>query len=231
MVERMRKRALKFRKKMKQDDTPIKIEKKPLDPGERRKKWRNDMLKIARRYEKMRLYDDAITYYKKLELRGDVDRLVTIKEEQYVTKAKEFEDAGKLEDALRLYENLKMTAEVERLNRLLGRESVIDKKPPTKLPKYSEEPESTEIATEPEDESIELDEYEEGEEEFEELTETEQEPPSKMDYIGPTKSESIMPPKPPETRVKTFKICPYCGEELNLPKKPNFCPYCKESFV
>ncbi len=25
-----------------------------------------------------------------------------------------------------------------------------------------------------------------------------------------------------------FNICPYCGKELNLPKTPNFCPYCKE---
>jgi tetratricopeptide (TPR) repeat protein len=231
MVEPMRRRALKFRKKMKEDDTPAKIEKKPLDPTERRKKWRSDMLKVARRYEKMRLYDDAITYYKKIGLRDDVDRLVSIKEEQYVTKAKEFEGAGKLEDALRLYENLKMTVEVERINRLLGKESVIDKKPPTKLPKFSEELETTEIATESEDEQIELVEYEEGEEEFKELTEDDQEPPNKLDYIGPTRPESATPAKPAESKMKIFKICPYCGEELNLPKKPNFCPYCKESYV
>jgi hypothetical protein len=231
MVERMRRRALKFRKKIKGKEAPAKIEKKPLDPMERRKKWRSDMLKIARRYEKMRLYDDSITYYKKLGLRDDVNRLASIKEEQYVTKAKEFEDAGKYEDALRLYENLKMTAEVERINRLLGRESVIDKKPPTKLPKYSKEPDTTEISMEPEDDQIELAEDEETEEEFDELTETEEEPPEKLNYIGPTKPESTTPPKPAEARVKTFKICPYCGEELNLPKKPNFCPYCKESFI
>ena len=30
---------------------------------------------------------------------------------------------------------------------------------------------------------------------------------------------------------KPFKICPYCGEELNLPKTPKFCPFCQESFV
>lgn len=29
--------------------------------------------------------------------------------------------------------------------------------------------------------------------------------------------------------AKPFKICPYCGEELDLPKTPRFCPYCKES--
>jgi len=27
---------------------------------------------------------------------------------------------------------------------------------------------------------------------------------------------------------KPFTKCPYCGEELNLPKTPKFCPYCGE---
>ena len=27
---------------------------------------------------------------------------------------------------------------------------------------------------------------------------------------------------------KAFSRCPYCGEELNLPKTPKFCPYCAE---
>jgi rubrerythrin len=27
---------------------------------------------------------------------------------------------------------------------------------------------------------------------------------------------------------KHFKHCPYCGEEINLPKPPRFCPYCNE---
>jgi len=31
------------------------------------------------------------------------------------------------------------------------------------------------------------------------------------------------------TESKAFSICPYCGEELNLPKTPNFCPYCREA--
>jgi len=41
-------------------------------------------------------------------------------------------------------------------------------------------------------------------------------------------------PKPSETKPvsqeqkKGFNICPYCGKELNLPKTPKFCPYCKE---
>ena len=26
-------------------------------------------------------------------------------------------------------------------------------------------------------------------------------------------------------------ICPYCGKELNFPKPPRFCPYCKEQII
>jgi len=31
-----------------------------------------------------------------------------------------------------------------------------------------------------------------------------------------------------EKEEKAFTKCPYCGEELNLPKTPKFCPYCGE---
>lgn len=40
--------------------------------------------------------------------------------------------------------------------------------------------------------------------------------------------------KRPETQRDApndkFRMCPYCGKELNLPKPPNFCPYCAERF-
>ncbi|MCJ7571492.1 MAG: SPFH domain-containing protein [Candidatus Thermoplasmatota archaeon] len=37
--------------------------------------------------------------------------------------------------------------------------------------------------------------------------------------------------EPLEKKEKgTFNICPYCGKDLNLPKTPKFCPYCKEKF-
>lgn len=26
-------------------------------------------------------------------------------------------------------------------------------------------------------------------------------------------------------------ICPYCGKELNFPKAPKFCPYCREQII
>lgn len=30
---------------------------------------------------------------------------------------------------------------------------------------------------------------------------------------------------------KSLKVCPYCGEKLNLPKTPKFCPYCEEELA
>jgi membrane protease subunit (stomatin/prohibitin family) len=32
----------------------------------------------------------------------------------------------------------------------------------------------------------------------------------------------------PAAGGKSFSKCPYCGEDLNLPKTPKFCPYCSE---
>ena len=31
--------------------------------------------------------------------------------------------------------------------------------------------------------------------------------------------------------ANAFTACPYCGKDLDLPKTPRFCPYCKESLV
>ena len=40
------------------------------------------------------------------------------------------------------------------------------------------------------------------------------------------------PSQEQKPRLETFTpeilICPYCGKDLNFPKKPKFCPYCKE---
>jgi tetratricopeptide (TPR) repeat protein len=83
------------------------IEKKPLTMDERKKKMRKDILSIARRYEEMHLYDDAIGFYKKLGKHDDIERLTNIKNDIYIEKAKEFERQEKLEDALRLYEKHK----------------------------------------------------------------------------------------------------------------------------
>lgn len=33
------------------------------------------------------------------------------------------------------------------------------------------------------------------------------------------------------SKTKKFKICPYCGEELNISNKAKCCPYCGEDFI
>jgi hypothetical protein len=33
------------------------------------------------------------------------------------------------------------------------------------------------------------------------------------------------------TAQKAFAACPYCGEKLNLPKTPKFCPFCSEQLL
>jgi len=46
-----------------------------------------------------------------------------------------------------------------------------------------------------------------------------------MDSVVTTKINAIYP------NSISFTICPYCGKELNLPKTPKFCPYCREKLV
>ena len=112
-------------KKKKKRSTSENIVKKPLSEEERKKKIQDDLINIAKRYERMLLYDDAIKYYKKLGMTEDIDRLMKTKEETYINKAREFEAQHQYEDALRLYENLKRTEDVERLNKLLGKRDLI----------------------------------------------------------------------------------------------------------
>ncbi len=153
------------------------INKKPYSTEERSEKLRQDKLVIARRYEKMRLFDDAIKYYKALGLSEDIKRVSNIKMDVYLPKAREFEAKKEYEDAARLFENLKLEEDFKRVQSLMGEEeSGLEP-----LPDDGEKISNT----------------------------------LKIDN---------------KKNNKQFQICPYCGEELNLPKTPNFCPYCKEAF-
>ena len=230
MAARLRKRAIKPRKKVRKNSSiakkvrkvgPIaKIVKKPLTMEERKKKMRKDILRIARRYEEMRLYDDAITFYKKLGKHADVERLTDIKNNIYIEKAREFERQDKHEDALRLYENLKMTEDMDRIKRLLGKKTTAVTSTPkstaseTIIEQEVDTPqEFEEIADEPSVSSI----------------EEEQEQSIQRSLDAPEAHEKTK--NASDTPKKMFNICPYCGEELNLPKSPKFCPYCTEALA
>ena len=43
--------------------------------------------------------------------------------------------------------------------------------------------------------------------------------------------ETRVPAPTPTGPAKVFNACPYCGEKLNLPKTPKFCPFCSEHLV
>jgi hypothetical protein len=43
--------------------------------------------------------------------------------------------------------------------------------------------------------------------------------------------ETRVPGPAPAGPTKVFNTCPYCGEKLNLPKTPKFCPFCSEQLV
>ena len=227
MVKKMKLITKKMMKVKRGSVSETKIERQPLSPEERARKLQEDRLNIAKRYEEMHLYDEAIKYYKKLGLLTDVARVVNIKNEIYLTKAREFELKGKYEDAARLYENLKMEEDFERVKRLMGEEgmeseplgegsgqdSILDIPPGDVVTKNDRES-ATKIPNGNELESdLELKQTH---------TELQEQPEGSVEISEETDTKSSK---------KIFKICPYCGEELNLPKKPNFCPYCQEKFV
>jgi tetratricopeptide (TPR) repeat protein len=217
MVKKIMLRQKKVKKHKTADKPVTKIVKKPYTEKERLEKLRQDRLKIARRYEEMRLYDEAISYYKKLGMADDVERVFNTKKDVYSSTAKEFENLGKYEDAARLYENLNMTEEVSRLRKLLGDDDYELDTPSTSstiapaqepLKQNSEEP----ILNEP----------------VYQTTEYVKDSEMVSTKVFETDQVKI---SPGSNSNKIFRICPYCAEELNLPKKPNFCPYCKEPFV
>jgi tetratricopeptide (TPR) repeat protein len=287
-VKKKKKKAAKmpppvrFSKKKKKKASSGNIEKKPLTEEERKTKIKDDLLNIAKRYERMLLYDDAIKYYKKLGMTEDIERLMKTKEETYIKKAQEFEAQHQYEDALRLYENLKRTEDVERLNKFLGKSDFVedpeksaqqqpqpaepDIHPPDSLEPVTskeqipqdaalapgtmskdDEPKEIEMIAPPTDEldippkgvnKIEDTLFREAINEDQSIYPEEQaQEENKVPEL--TLTQELIPPQPPKPdepagpvyAEKAFKICPYCGEELNLPKKPNFCPYCKERLI
>ena len=233
MVKKVRLKSTKKKKFVKKAEPVIEIVKQQLTEEERKEKLRTDLLKIAKRYEDMRLYDDAIKYYKKLDRREDVMRVENIKREIYISKAREFENNGKYADAARLYENLKMDKDLNRVNQLQGlgnsddlpAQEIIGNEL-SETNKISSENMKEPLSSEPHlDISTRPVENEVGTDtDISQGLETNQ----AKNHQQNNKPQNITTNN---VSQKIFKICPYCGEDLNLPKNPNFCPYCKETFV
>ncbi|MCK5562136.1 MAG: hypothetical protein KAJ51_16170 [Thermoplasmata archaeon] len=185
-----------------------------------------DRLRLAKHYEKLKLYDESIKYYKLCNLETDVKRVSEVKFNTYLTKAKEFESQGAYDDAIRLYEQLNMIAEINRIKALIGKPAPsADNDVETQEP--SEPEEDWQEAEEEESDIQDNIEWDTPNILQDEIFDDENEPPPlTLDEY----SDRIEPQKPEKKSKKVFTICPFCGEELNLPKQPNFCPFCKESF-
>jgi hypothetical protein len=175
----------------------------------REEQMRRDRIESAKRYESLKLYDEAIKYYKMAGEEAEATRIQCIMNELYVAKAKEFELAGQFEEAANLYDILKMKDDYQRCK----------SKSEVKMPSLDVQA-GDDVAVSAframNNPALLVD-------------------PKTSPYIAAAHEHNEqlnkeIPVKKPKDELKAFTICPYCGEEINLPKQPKFCPYCREPF-
>jgi tetratricopeptide (TPR) repeat protein len=228
----------------------------------REERIRQDKLKLAKRYEAIKLFDDSIKYYKQLGLEDEVQRVTEKKTKLYSERADEFEAGGRYLEAAELYERLDMSEKAQHLRAKSG----IKPPPPLDIGEHSIEGGSDPISKKAPQSSksirwelpnVEMESV--GQKELETSAKAsvkshdknnKEDIQSKIDEsMSVENSGEIMwagekTEQNPETvkensgsgasqksQQKSFSICPFCGEELNLPKQPKFCPYCREAFM
>ena len=216
-------------------------------PISREERIRRDKIKLAKRYEAIKLFDESIKYYKQLGMEEEVKRVTVKKTQLYQAKAHEFEEGGRYAEAAELYDRWNMLDKAQKLRDKAG------VKPPD-VYDFEGKGDSDDFDTEArgpqstkslrwEMPNVEMDTvgYEELElESDDESNSRVSKSPENIDRdVDDQMVASVSPDidwKPeedevkPKSRKKSFSICPYCGEELKLPKQPKFCPYCREPF-
>ena len=173
----------------------------------REEKIKKDRIESAKRYESLRLYEDAVKYYTMAEELDEAERVRGIMEDLYLKKAKEFEASGRMDEAAHLFDILKMKDDATRCRS----QSTVPK-----VPQLDEE--------EPSEGAISA--FRPMNDPDIALTDPDQSP-----YIAAGQEHAQdVPVKKPKEKQKAFSVCPYCGEDIDLPKPPKFCPYCREPF-
>lgn len=186
-----------------------KIIKGSANDNVRQEQIRKDRLESAKRYESLRLYDEALKYYKLACDETEIARIQKVMNDLYVVKAKEFEAQGRFEEAANLYDILKMKDDAQACKSKGG----------TSIPPLDLEDANTPAISAfraPNNPALLAN-------------------PQKSPYIAAgqeevAKESAPLPLKKPKDAMKAFSVCPYCGEDINLPKPPKFCPYCREPF-
>ena len=245
------------KKKKKNPLNVFDIDKKDLvgkdgKPISREERIRRDKIKLAKRYEAIKLFDESIKYYKQLGMEDEVKRVSVKKTQLYQAKAHEFEEGGRYAEAAELYDRLNMLDKAQKLRDKAGVKQpqtfdFDDKSEFEDLDSDTRGPQSTK-SLRWEMPNVEMDTV--GQEELEvesvdEDTPLASKPAESADRdVDEQMVASVSPNiewKPEDEGIKTkssdkdsqnkaFSICPYCGEELNLPKQPKFCPFCREPF-
>jgi len=201
----------------------------PVGAMSKKMKLQHDILEAARRYEKLRLFGEAHRCYKKIGARPDAARVKKRMMEIYPGFASKFEKEGRLEEALKLYKDMEMSEDVARIEARMLKEGRHLQLPPEIQEVHENDPDF--LWRQP---NVERPQFEEGVHvgSFVEDKEGETGTITPETQIRPP--ESIEAPSPDVTSVpvkgKNFRICPYCGEKLDLPKPPRFCPFCREAF-
>jgi len=226
------------------------IEEQRIKEDKKRKmeaKKRRDLKITAKQYENTSRYDDAIKIYDKYKMKKDVmrcQRLVkqNIREREEEKKRQELEIAKnymialRYDEAIRIFEKYEMRKDVMRCQRL-ARQKTIERKKEKKRQELKKA-NNYELALRFGD-AIEIyEKYEMWEEagRCRRLQRKEKTPQTKVEIGKIDQSTRVSDSVIQRSSIggntqKKIQICPYCGEELNFPETPRYCPYCRKQIL
>lgn len=215
---------------------------------------RQDKLKLAKRYEAIKMFDESIKYYKQIGMDEEAERVLKKKTDLYSEKAVEFEREGRYAEAAELFERIH---EPERAGEMRRKGGIKDLQPFSLDMRYGEDDPEEALSVDPKLETTRNVRWEMPNVDMESMGKN-----ARSQSKGPAAAARTISEEPgddnepiplqtsqdlvrsaeadekntadskPGSNVggnKKFRICPYCGEELNLPKQPKFCPYCREA--
>ena len=176
-------------------------------------------LQIAQSYKNSSQYDKAIEIYKEYNMLGDVKRLESLIS---LPQAKKYENAGRYEEAIKIYKKLGKQADVRRLGRLKDLNKAKNFETALNFDKAIEIYEQYEMWKEAG--------------RCRKLRQQHTTPNSKIEIGKLNQSTRISDSVIQRSSIggisrSKISICPYCGEELNFPETPRFCPYCRKQIL
>jgi len=194
----------------------------------------------AKKYEDMGKYDEAIKIFKGYFMSEDVRRLKNIIQEQEIREAKKLESTLRYIEAIKIYKKYKMWEDVERVEKIIVENQREEERRKQQELKRQDllQAKNYEIALKY-DEAIKIyDKYEMWEDAglCRRLQQQQKYPQTKVDIQNIDQSTRISDSVVQRSTVgssrrKRIQICPYCGEELNFPETPRYCPYCRKQIL